>query len=251
MPTPMRPLPADFIERSGEMNANDLAKHYRCGPSIISRWRRETGLGGTHKGGVPARPMPEDFAQHAGGTLNADLIIKYQASESQVVRWRKECGIPSPPNNRGRPPKQACRPIPDNFAKVAPHMSNIELAAMYSAGKNTVAKWRIQIGAPHIRPVKEPKPKVQSGPRARKLPTGFLMKMGKPKPAVGYVPPADTSIEGSAAQVLRAYAPTYRCDRRGRQECPDIAKTYWRFGNVVLSPQEMMERAQAKGWTCA
>jgi hypothetical protein len=71
--------------------------------------------------------------------------------------------------------------------------------------------------------------------------------MGRPRAQI-FLAPRDGTIEGRAAEVLRAYAPTYRCNEIGRQDCADERKCWWRYGNVVLTPDEMMQRAAAKGW---
>lgn len=240
MPIPQRPVPEDFAAMLARMSFKQLAEHYVASPNTVSRWRKEIGQEPTGRGGFAGRPMPDDFRERAPVTSNDVLMKAYGVGGRVIWRWRRECGIPAPRPKSLR--TKPYRPVPDGFAEVASQNPNRVLIAMFHASERTVARWRREAGAFYTPPV--------TGRRrtASKAPSGFLEKMGRPRGQIFYVPPRDTTIEGQAAEVLRAYAPTYRCDRRGRQECPDIAKGFWRYGNVVLTPDELLQRAAAKGW---
>lgn len=54
-----------------------------------------------------------------------------------------------------------------------------------------------------------------------------------------------------AADFLRKFSPIYRCNERGRADVGEGAKRFWRYGNVILTPDELMQRAAAKGWVAA
>lgn len=49
-----------------------------------------------------------------------------------------------------------------------------------------------------------------------------------------------------AADFLRSFAPVYRCDERGR---PHERGAHWRYGAVVLTPDELLQRAARRGFS--
>jgi hypothetical protein len=55
----------------------------------------------------------------------------------------------------------------------------------------------------------------------------------------------DMSIDGQAAEFMAKDRPVYRCNEAGRQ---DLAGLFWRCGNAIITPAELMERARHKGW---
>lgn len=248
MPPAMRPCPPDFAEMSRKINTVALCQHYGAGPSMISRWRREVGMAVNCKGGVPPRPVPDDFTIDAATTYNDVLAARYGTSVSTVSRWRRETGIPSP-FHAGRPKAKGVyvRPVPEGFAENAPTMTTKALASLYKASGDTVRRWRKVTGAYFVKPPPVPKPPRRvHEPKPAKV--CLTSRMGRPRGQIFYCPPRDTSIEGQAAEALRAYAPTYRCNERGRQDCAEARKRWWRYGNVVLTPDELLQRAAAKGW---
>lgn len=246
MPTPQRPMPSDFIALSKTIGTANLCRHYSAGSTVVARWRREAGIAMSKLNGRVPTPLPADFTSHAPAESNRQLADRYQTSMTMITRWRREAGIPSSVKwTAGRPRPKRVRP--DDFAERAPHMTNKALCAHYRAKPYLVERWRSETGARYIRPVKEPRRRIYQ-PREKPV-QQFTRQIGQPigKP----VPPPDGTMQGQAAHFLRSTAPVYRCDRRGRAEAPDVAKAFWRYGNVLLTPDEMMQRAASKGWTAA
>lgn len=249
MPVPVRSIPEDFTDRYREMTFTQLCRHYQAGGSAVSRWRREAGLESRRRGGVKAEPVPADFHTHPTSTPNAVLTAIYGVSATKIGRWRKQAGITSTANRGGRPrPKMA---PPEDFATYATTVTNADLKAMHGVSESMISRWRRETGASYVRPKKLRQPKPKAEPKPRKLPPSFLERMGKPKGQIFYIPPRDTTLEGQAADVLRAYAPVYRCNECGRQDCAEARKRWWRYGNVILTPDELIQRAAAKGWRAA
>lgn len=58
----------------------------------------------------------------------------------------------------------------------------------------------------------------------------------------------DYSPEAQAADHLRRYTFVYRCTERGRA---DHRGEFYRYGDAVLTPDELIRRAEAKGWRLA
>lgn len=248
MPPPKRLRPTDFAEMAKVMQTRALCEHYGAGPSQISRWRRETGLGGYGSGGMVARPVPDDFRPLAATESNAALAARYSVSVSTIGRWRRETGIPSTVLSHPTNPRKARRPIPSDFAKKAALYDSSALMRLYCATRRTVQKWREATGAYFVRParpVREPRPRPVSFKRQAPPRRSPVIWKGPPAKAL---PPRDTTFEGQAAEVLRRVAPTHRCDERGRAGDNKAALRFWRFGNVVLTPDELLQRAAAKGW---
>jgi hypothetical protein len=75
------------------------------------------------------RPAPPDFRERATGKSRRAMERHYEANWRIVDRWFTEAGIiPS----RARPDvTQAKRPVPDDFADVAPTMPILRLQAHY------------------------------------------------------------------------------------------------------------------------
>jgi hypothetical protein len=177
--------------------------------------------------------MPADFPQIAGKFTNRELMRRYGKGYNTIARWRRTCGIPG--GGVGTPPL----PRPADLAETAPSRSTRELGAMYGVSTETIRKWLAQIGVKaRGRPqAAKPAPK----PHLARPPGKFIL----PGVQTGPIPPRDGSLEGMAASYLQPYAPTYRCDDLGRQS---PSGKFWRVGNAVLTPGEMMERAERKGF---
>lgn len=254
MPPPMRHCPADFAEMSKLMLTRALCEHYVAGPSQISRWRRETGLGGYGTGGLPARKLPDGFRLHAATESNAALAARYSCSVSMIGRWRREAGIASTFLSHPTGPRAAKRPIPHDFAQMAAAHGTKRLGQIYKASDETIRRWRKATGAYYVKPASQPResrpPRRKAVDFQRQAPSRRSPVVWKGPPAKP-MPPRDTTLEGQAADVLRAYGPVYRCNEIGRPDCADDRKQFWRYGNVVLTPDELLQRAAAKGWRAA
>jgi transposase len=192
--------------------------------------------------------MPDDFKEHAPTAKNPDLAARYSTSITMIQRWRREAGIrgTAKANRKGRRPKMRA-PMPDDFAELARTHFNHQLCKKYGVGMKLVSRWRAECGVAYERPHPPPKPPRQpKPPRERKSKPGVINSMGRGH-CVGFAPPRDTTLEGQAAEVLRRLAPCYRCDEMGRQET-NRPKDHWRWGMVVMAPDELFARARSKGW---
>jgi transposase len=90
--------PDDFAIHADKMTIIDLAKHYRCSPSMIQRWVREIG-GRDYKSPYrarPQKPMPPvavivaAIAEH--GPIKAAPVLG--VDDSTLWKWRNRLGLP-------------------------------------------------------------------------------------------------------------------------------------------------------------
>lgn len=165
------------------------------------------------------RPCPEDFAKKAP-TMSIERLVKhYRTSRIAVRRWLAETGAPCLSVNNV---SNIERPVPDDFAQVAPTMTFTALRRHYQTGEAVVRRWIKQSGVSAKRHV----PRWNGG---YKLPHGHFVEM------------RNYSAFDEAADILRRERfPVNRCDERGRYE---QAGDFWRVGWSVLTPDELLERA--------
>ena len=114
------------------------------------------------------------------------------------------------------------RPAPDSFVMAAKVRSISELRSMYNAGHETVMRWFRDTGT-------EP----------------FVASKNKGAVAVrikrGIIPgPPMKSEHDDAADMLRRHTAVFRCNARGSYE---QTGGFWRVGNTVLTPDELLQRA--------
>lgn len=122
------------------------------------------------------------------------------------------------------------RPIPDDFHLVAQNRTLRQLEPIYHAGRTTILRWRREAGLE--RPKKAAKPKKAT----------VIVFRGQTPPRI---PPRDWTLHGCAAEHLRKYAATYRCTETGQA---DQHGEFYRYGNAVLTPDELLRRAERLGW---
>lgn len=192
--------------------------------------------------GVPGAPVPPDFVARAPWPSAKAIRRAYGVSDRAANRWLRETGL-TVNSKGGRRPGT----IPADFAELAQDMHAAALARHYRAKEDTIRRWLRRLGIKAKKydfsvemkrlwderlPGREPKkPK-------RRHPVPLLIPALK-------LPERDGSIGGRAAEHLRKWAPTYRCDETGHA---DPKGDYWRYGNVVISTTELLARAHAKGW---
>lgn len=186
---------------------------------------------------------PADFAAYAPGKTFAQLMKRYSVGWRTVTRWRNETGT------RGYDPsidpfvRRYAYPLPDDFREIAAITSDRALGRHYGRDHKTIKRWRREVGIP--------------SPGRRKIVDG---KPSKPavtlvRPTAGNVAlparslqraPLITGREAEAAQHLRRFYPAvYRCAEGGRA---DPKGEFWRIGNTVMKPSELVAKAHAKGW---
>lgn len=147
---------------------------------------------------------------------------------------------------------QRKRPMPDTFPHDAAVMSATELAAKYKCNTGKVAEWRKECGvnlSPDIaqaarREASRKAVQTRWGDRAK--PERITVKRPPPRPAASpkrafEQPQRDMSPTGIAADYLKRFTAVIRCDVNGRP-LPD--GFFWRYGRVVLTDEQLIERAE-------
>lgn len=185
------------------------------------------------------RPVPPDFAKIAATRCVRHLARHYRAGVEVVRRWLSETGL-APASSTQR------RTMPADFGAVAPTMTKRALADHYRAHWKKIEAWLAEAGV-DATPTRRKAPP-RSKPFKRQPPPKRNYHWIGPKPGVAHALPRDTSTEGRAADHLRRYAPLYRCDAHGRA---DPKGSHWSYGYsdpLILTPEEMVERARGKGF---
>jgi transposase len=175
---------------------------------------------------------PSDFDQFAPGKRLTVIAAHYGVGVRTVRHWRKERGIEPliPQQYAGR----LRRPVPASFDKIAPTQPIKNLAKYYGTGRETVRRWLDETG-------------IEAGKRVY---SHRAPKRYKPMHNFGTSPVRikhgeDSLAARAADECLRRYAPTFRCDEAGNQQSNGH---YWLHGRVVLSDDELIARAERKGW---
>lgn len=194
------------------------------------------------------------------------------ACGAPVSRIAKECR--SCASNTAR--RKLQRPIPGDFSAVAPGRTINELQRIYSAGPDTVRRWRREVGLLTPKPVAPRTPRRDVPDGFRLIAPGMTMKQLRERFDAGdslvrrwlaeegvqcraagmshwrqpgprpLMDSRDSSRAGLAAQYLQRFGPVTRCDVDGRI---DPKGTHWlRGGRFVLTDAEIMERATRQGW---
>ncbi len=148
---------------------------------------------------MPAiRPIPADFTEVALklGRSTTRIQGHYSAGQATVARWMAEAGIPS----------IGCslRPVPDDFAQVAPTMFQSKLAKHYKTSEIAVKRWIKETG---VKPMKGDNP---SKFKALPVPDDF----------------AELAPTMFNAELARHYGSSYKTIRRWLTEAGVEAKHY-------------------------
>lgn len=169
------------------------------------------------------RPIPDDFLIFAPEKPQHILMKHYKASYKTISKWQKETGVakcPPPP-----PPPAPRRPIPNCFADRVRNSFFNDLVTYYKTSENTIRRWLKETGLK---------------PGRTRLSRG-LDKAGRPFVA-RIATFASKSIYDEAADTLRKERwIVYRCTHKGV-----YAKSgnHWRIGNLVITSEELIERAE-------
>ena len=171
----------------------------------------------------PLRAIPSDFAEKAKTMCRNQLVKHYRTSDKAVGRWADECGV--------HPLKVMMRPAPADWEQLCAKHTAAELRRLLQADIKVIKRW---IKETEIEPV----PFDRKGIIPPNRRPNLLKQMGTPHKAI--IRDKPRSIWDDAADVLRHYGPVYRCDERGRA---DQKGRYWRAGMVILTPDDLLERA--------
>lgn len=162
--------------------------------------------------------VPEGFAEKAATHTNSELQEMFSVGRKSVLRLRRIVGVPSPPVDRSHP-----RKMPEGFAGRAKTMTRSQLCAYYSCSYKTLARL-----------IREADVEPMSYNRARPR---KMMPIDTVKPSLSYA--------GEAAEYLKRWGAVTRCNEAGRF---DPKGSMWRRGSAILTDDEVIERAVAKGW---
>ena len=186
---------------------------------------------------VARLPVPADFAERAVKTSAKDLARHYGCSENTITRWAKDSGLRLGSRHLG-----ARRPVPEGFADIAGSTPLTRLREMFRTDGATVKRWLAEAGIAQFRP--KPKQRVS---RFASIPRTAPISIKRAGASFNTLS-RDCSTEGQAADVLRKYAPVYRCTERGGVPEDRKLLTHWRYGTAILTGAELIERARAKGF---
>jgi len=179
-------------------------------------------------------PPPHDLREMAKAMNKTMLRQHYGVGENRLEAWLRETGVV--------PARGLCirrRHLPDDFADVAPTMTQAALTRHYKVDWTTIKRWKEESGVETLSPNEVRRQNLQYSNRQPSH--SFAFKGSAVIPVV-----RDNrafTIYDAAADVLRRYAACFRCDERGRA---DLKGKLWRLGNIVISPEELLERAEAK-----
>lgn len=216
-------MPDDFAQFAFAESQDQLRKRYSTGSAIITRWRTEL-----KPDRVREKQAPADFLAKAKTLNRAQLQSLYGVGERMIVKWIKATGASPPLRIHTRPSLQ--RPVPADFVEMAKTMSRKGLTKHYRTSLVAVNRWCAESGSePVVRPVRQPVPKVSS-PRPFKFHSDGHVHRDLRR----------TSMYDEAADVLRRRFVVFRCGPTGKFLVDGL---HWRVGNVICTPDELMQRA--------
>ena len=167
------------------------------------------------------RDLPDDWFTFAPGKSIAQLKERYQASNRLIAKWRKMTGVA---HAAAKPPPLRIRPIPDDLDDMCLIKTKRQLAFHYKTGMETINRWLAATGY---------QAKVYNGQNQ-------LSQMGRNK--IAQLAPIRTkSMFDEAADILRRERfVVFRCGPKGQYM---QAGDWWRVGNTVCTPDELLQRA--------
>ena len=215
------------------------------------------------------RAAPADFAEMARRFNQNELTAHYKAGWLTVARWIEQTGI-QPLKARKVPVNR--KPLPADFAQLAPTMFHYELKRHYQAKCDTIKRWLKETGttprhyiSPNRKPVPDDFAQIAPGlhraaierhygvnaeivrrwisesgvtPATAKPIKGLGLRNGRPH-VVG-VSRGKTMFDCAADTLRRERFTVYRSNERGGF-APD--GEFWRVGMSVLTCDELLMRA--------
>ena len=172
--------------------------------------------------------MPADFPELFFTMSQVAICKHYKTSNRTLQRWIDEAGL------RGKKPKVPGNkiPAPDDFVGKAPHMTKHALRNHYKVGLETIQRWLDENNV---------SPAAYDPVVARQK---QLMRLQAARAKNGHgvkVSDRSYSIYDEAADILRRERwVVFRCYKTG---IFSNRGDYWRVGNVVCTPAELLERA--------
>lgn len=197
-------------------------------------------LGTSWEGG--RRVVPADLGAMAKKLCQEDLARHYRCGRATVRRWLAEAGIAAAPGVYNKK-----TPVPADLPEMAARMGRNALALHYGLSYNTIVRMLADAGLEAVKAQPTPRPPVTG---YRKMPTAKKrFYQGRTQIGANHRT-RDSSTEGEAADFLRreTRAAIYRCSETGRVPDCKAELTHWRYGNVVLTGAELLERAKRHGF---
>lgn len=226
-----RPMPEGFAEDAFALSSGELRRKYHCSSLLVMRWRNEIG----NPLPDPSIP-PADLAEIAPTMSKDGLARHYGVGWKRINAWLAATGIKPHDWKQSRPWQQ--RPVPEDFEEVAPGLSRNQIVEHYNTSAPAVDRWLAATGI-------TPRPPVSHGFRNIKGNVSSLRQVFRfargAEPHVKALRNYDKYDE--AADFMRHYGPCYRCDENGKA---NERGKFWRFGNVVMDREELLERAESK-----
>lgn len=181
---------------------------------------------------IQPRPVPDDFTTIAPTMAISKLVDRYQTGQNVVRRWIAETGVQPAKRPKSIPPMRPKIPAPADFCEVAPTMMVAEMVRHYGRYERVIKRWLKEAGI-------SAKPREPRTP-PRKIRVTGGMRLTVPGQNISNI--RTQSIYDEAAGVIqRERFAVYRCDERGRA---DFKGAFWRVGTAVLTPAELLERAE-------
>lgn len=182
----------------------------------------------------PLRAAPADFAAIAPTLTINGAVLFWRTGADTVKRWAAELSV------RLLSGPDLLEPAPANWAQLCAENSASALRKKFGWGNKIITRWSNETRI-HPRDGRaQSKPNQRHNARVmRKVVRPNLSRMGSP--TVIAHDNRVKSIWDDAADVLRAERWTvYRCNPRGAYF--EKGK-FWRVGNVVVTPEELLQRA--------
>lgn len=222
----LRSVPATWAQVAPTMGVKRLCEHYRTNCRAIKRWADETGIKPMGSRYDPMQDAPEGFKQVAP-TMSFNALTKhYGVGRTKLERWLAEHGVQ---------PKYVggicvLRPVPDDFIANAPTMTRADGSRRWNTGYDILARWSEETGVKFMTLSRQ----AMRSKHFSLAPTG-----GR---GTNFTHTKASSIYDLAAdEIRRQRFAVHRCDERGRYQ---EGGRFWRVGQIVLTPEELLERAE-------
>lgn len=221
MPRALPPMPPEFPAHAWAAGVAPLGRQFGVAVSTILRWRESCGPDPR----VDLSAPPADFIEKVKTLRRYALAQHYQVSERRIGLWAKKCGIGI---SKHGPTRAGRRIAPDDLAEMAELMTKTQLMAHYAADYPIVVRW---LGEAGIEAVK----------RAPVMPSRQPVTFRNNPRALIHRDIRQTDMYDDAADVIRRERfAVYRCNERGAY---DPKGASWRVGISILTPDELLQRA--------
>jgi hypothetical protein len=170
--------------------------------------------------------IPEEFLSRGRDMRTMDAARHFNVSDKTIRAWRGRLGWPSKRIEYNRE-------MPSDFPEAGPKLTTKAACRRWGASWVVIHRWHRENGS---EPAKFDFAEAAKKATARRV--TFKATMDAPR---------DGTLEARAADHLRTvgYRPVHRSDDKGGF---DQGGTFWRAGNVVLAPADLIARAQRLGF---